>query len=141
MVIQRRSTLQRGREADPQANLVGLLSARQVCLGHLSVASIADQELCAGISQYIWVCSRTSIPRVRKADLVSSGRPIMVNRCDFDTPLMEVTQVDENETWQPLPQDPSYNANYPAAAERTMSCFRASCMLGMLLLLSHEAAY
>ncbi|KAK1234865.1 hypothetical protein PQX77_001959 [Marasmius sp. AFHP31] len=58
---------------------------------------------------------------------VLEGRPIIIREEDYDTPLPEVTEYDD-ELWQPLRSD-SFEVSYPAIPGQIMLTFNATSTL------------
>ncbi|KAL0951642.1 hypothetical protein HGRIS_008322 [Hohenbuehelia grisea] len=61
---------------------------------------------------------------------VYMGRPISIHDHDFDIPLPDIIEAEEESIWQPLPTDPMH---FPPVSARILSCFRASSTLTLIL--------
>ncbi|KAK0481545.1 fungal-specific transcription factor domain-containing protein [Armillaria novae-zelandiae] len=77
--------------------------------------------------QIWWVCTLAD-----RYGSIYMGRPIIIRDDDFDTPLPEVNQADEQQPWRPLPSD-STSAAYPPTPNAVMHCFRATATLCVIL--------
>ncbi|KAL0576702.1 hypothetical protein V5O48_005269 [Marasmius crinis-equi] len=72
--------------------------------------------------QIWWICCLAD-----RYGSVYMGRPIIIREEDYDTPLPEVTEYDD-ELWQPLRAD-SFEVSYPAVPGKIMLTFNATSTL------------